>query len=83
MSVISFQFAQNTDRGHQDQILSQLKSLAGIRTVDRIDSTSEDDDILRMCFAESVDSSQVPTILAELHRLGAQGVSVETRRGLA
>lgn len=83
MAVISFHFTRNTDRGHQDRILSRLKTLAGVRAVGRIDSESQDQDISRMCFAESVDPSHVPLIVDELHRAaGVEGVAVEPRRGL-
>lgn len=84
MAVISFHFARTTDRGHQDRVLSRLKSLAGVRTAGWIDSDSEDQDISRMCFAESVDLSHVPVIVDELNRAaGVEGVAVEPRRGLS
>ena len=83
MTVISFRFARNTDRGHQDRVLNRLRTLAGVRTTGRIDSDSEDQDISRMCFAESTDSSDVQVIVDELHRSsGVEGVAIEPRRGL-
>ena len=83
MAVISFRFARDTDRGHQDRVLGRLKNLAEVRTAGRIDSDSNDEDISRMCCAESVDQSHVPSIMEELHRAaGVEDVSVEPRRGL-
>ncbi len=84
MAVISFRFAHDADRGHQDRLLSRLKNLTGVRAAGRIDADSQDQDISRMCFAQSVDQSFVPTIVDELHRAaGVEDVAVESRRGLA
>ena len=84
MAVISFQFSNSADRKDQERILGRLKKIAGVRTVGRIDSESADEDISRMCFAESVDATHVPAIVDELHRVsGVEGVSVEPRRELA
>ena len=83
MAVISFQFSDSANRGDQDTFLGRLKKLAGVRSAGRIDSESPDKDIARMCFAESVDASHVPSIVDELHRApGVESVSVEPRRGL-
>jgi len=84
MPVISFQFSGTADRGDQDRLLGRLKKMAGVKTAGRIDAESEDEDILRMCFAETVDASHLPSIIEQLHHApGVEGVSVEPRRGLA
>jgi hypothetical protein len=84
MAVISFLFTPNTDRRHQDRVLNRLKALAEVRSAGRIDSESDDQEISRMCFAESVDPSHVPIIVEELHRsAGVENVAVESRRGLS
>lgn len=82
MAVISFRFSSSADRGEQNRILGRLKKLAGVRTVGHIDADSPDDDISRMCFAETMDA-QVATVVDELHRASeVEGVSVEPRREL-
>ena len=83
MAVVSFQFSGTANRDEQDRILSRLKKLAGVRSVGRIDPESQDEDISRMCFAETADASHIPSIVDELHQApGVEGVSVEPRRGL-
>lgn len=83
MAVISFQFSSSAGRGDQDSLLGRLKKTTGVRTVGHIDGESQDDEISRMCFAETTDASHVHDIVDELHRAsGVEEISVEPRRGL-
>lgn len=81
MCVISFHFAQNMDREQQGLVLNRLKVLEGVCTTGYIDPKSEDQDISRMCFAESINPHHVPFIVDELRRTnGVEGVSTEPKR---
>jgi hypothetical protein len=83
MPVISFQLSASTDKKEQTRILGHLEKMAGVQAVGRIDGSSADKDVSRMCYAETSDAAHVPKVVEELHRTaGVEGVSVEPRRGL-
>ena len=83
MAVISFQFSKSADRNDQDRLLGRLKKKPGVRVAGRIDAESQDDDIARMCFAETVDATHVASVVEELHQAAhVEKVSVEPRREL-
>jgi len=83
MAVISFQFSGSTDRPAQERLLGRLKKAPGVRTVGRIDEASLDNDIARMCFVETADTTHTDSIVETLHQApGVETVSVEPQRGL-
>lgn len=83
MAVISFRFSGSADRPAQERLLGRLKKAPGVRASGRIDAESQDEDISRMCFAETIDASHTASIVEELHQAsGVEAVSVEPRRGL-
>jgi len=83
MAVVSFRFTRSADRSAQDRVLGRLKKLQGVKTVGRIDGDSPDEDISRMCFAETTSPEHAESVLEHLQEaVGVEGASIESRRGL-
>jgi hypothetical protein len=82
MAVISFRFSASADKDDQELVLGKLRKLTGVKSVGRVDAESQDEDISRMCFAETI-AAHVPLVVEELHQTSkVKDVAVEPRRGL-
>ncbi len=83
MAVISFQLAESADSSHRERVLDQLRHTHGVRHAGRIDPASQDGDVARMCFADTIDTDATNAVVETLRgSAGVENVAVEPRRGL-
>jgi hypothetical protein len=82
MHALSFQFKADVSRERQDTLLSRLKAIDGIEHLDRIDPSSENPLISRMCMAQASDPHRIDELKSRLAGMPVENVEEPATRRL-